>query len=341
MTIVSTARFERELWVSEVSLLLLQTRLVLWQDSTHFEHPPFFQLPHRTPSFWQEDTFLTLFPDSTESDLTASCKSWFLVLSLFLSFFLLSSLPFFPVSFLLAFLFLFFICSFPLSSSPSFLSLSFFLSFLFFLGSPFVSYILYILLIYSLLDYETLQCNSEVQEKWWNRTKYSLSWFIKSSHFATFASALHSNLCPKDVLGRIDSNRGTVLMSETGGSGEVVGWGPKFGDLATNFLWEIDNIQNILEPGFCPSYMLHLLFRCNNQMLLSLQLRLRHCDTSSLSLVWTTNLLQAPGGYTSHIIPAFVFHSAKSRLEHVGSLFRSIKLYRSYEYGMCSSFVLL
>ena len=142
-------------------------------------------------------------------------------LSSFLSRFLPSLLPF---SF---FLFVPFLFLPPLLSCPfpsSFLSFSFS-----FLGLHFVSYKLYILLICSLLDYETLQCDSEVQEKWWNRTKYPLSRFIKSSHFATLASALHSNLCPKDVLGRIDSNHGAVLMSETGGSGEAVGWAQSLG----------------------------------------------------------------------------------------------------------------
>ena len=140
MNIMSAARFEPELRVYEVSLLILQTRLVLQQGSSHFEHPPFFQLPRHTSYSWQEDTFLTLFPDSKHSDLAASCKSWFLVSFSFLFFFLLPSLflsfpfPSFSPSF-----FFFFICSFPLSSSPSFLSFSFFLSFLFlfFLGSPF------------------------------------------------------------------------------------------------------------------------------------------------------------------------------------------------------------
>ena len=118
------------------------------------------------------------------------------------------------------------------------------------------------------------------------------------------------------------------------------GMGSKFGDLAINFLRETDNSQNILEPGFCSPCMLHLLFRCNNQMLLFLWRRLRHCDTPSLSLVWTTSLFQAPGGYTSHIIPTFVFHTVQSHMEHVGSLFCFIKPCSSYECGMCSSFVL-
>lgn len=132
-----------------------------------------------------------------------------------------------PSFFFLFILFVSFLFLPPLLSGPfpsSFLSFS-----LSFLGLHFISCILYILLICCLLDFETLQCNREAQEKWWNRTKHPLSRFIKSSHFATFALALHSNLRPKDVLGRIDSSHAAVLTSETRGSGEAVGWAQSLG----------------------------------------------------------------------------------------------------------------
>ena len=200
-----------------------------------------------------------LFPDSLHAKWPYSSRllvnlSFFYFLSFFSSSCLPPFLSFFPFSFLLFFLSLF------LKFVPFFL-LPFFLSFFSFLGLHFISYTLYILFIYNLLNYETFQGHSKVQKN--DRTKYPLSRFIKSSHFATFALALHLNLCHKDSLVSIDSNPHVVLTSENGGGGEAMGRGAEVGNLAINCLWKIDDSsQNILEPDFCSSCTLHSPFWC-------------------------------------------------------------------------------